>query len=80
MAPKLRHRAGEIIRQRALVPGETFDLLDKLLGALCESGVLGGEALYLRAGVAQLPQTDAAGAGRLELGVARGFSACDVGL
>src|SRR5215207_387378 len=61
-------------------PGETFDLPDKLIDALCESGVLGSESLYLRAGVAQLPQTVAADARRFEVGVARSLRACDASL
>jgi hypothetical protein len=61
-------------------PGETFDLLDKLLDAQCESGVLASEALYLRACLAQLPQTVAADAGRFEVGVAGGLRACDAAL
>ena len=61
-------------------PRETFELLGELLEALCESGVLGGEALYLRAGVAQLPQPVAADAGCFEVGVAGGLRARDAGL
>src|SRR5215204_4333272 len=59
--------------------GQLFERLCELRDALCELRMLGGQALYLRAGVAQLSQTVAAGAGRFEVSVGGGHRALDAG-